>query len=191
MQIIFATQNPNKLVEIQNQIGDQHEIKSLLDLGLTEELEETQETLEGNALQKARFVFKKFKQACFADDTGLEIESLNGEPGVFSARYGGPEKSFESNMNLVLDKLKGKQNRSAQFRTAIAYINKQGEELIFEGVCRGEILEEKVGEKGFGYDPIFKPEGHLKSFAEMTLNAKNEISHRGLAFSKLIYHLSK
>ena len=187
MEIIFATQNPNKVLEIQNQIGELHEIQSLLDLNYLEELEETQETLEGNALQKARFVFNKFSKACFADDTGLEIEALNGEPGVYSARYGRPEKSFEKNM--VLEKLETESNRKAQFRTAIAFIDKNGKEHLFEGVCKGKILKDKRGEQGFGYDPIFQPEGYQETFAELSLVVKNEISHRGIAVSKLIQFL--
>ncbi|MDA9312547.1 RdgB/HAM1 family non-canonical purine NTP pyrophosphatase [Vicingaceae bacterium] len=189
MHIIFATQNPNKVLEIQNQIGESHAIESLLDLNFLEELEETQETLEGNALQKARFVYQKFGKACFADDTGLEIESLNGEPGVYSARYGGPEKSFEKNIDLVLSKLKGQGNRKAQFRTAIAYIDKIGKEHHFEGVCKGDILKNKIGEGGFGYDPIFRPEGYQETFAQLSIAVKNEISHRGLAVSSLIKFL--
>lgn len=189
MEIIFATQNPNKVLEIQNQVGKEHVVESLLDLNYTTELEETQETLQGNALQKARFVFKKFGKACFADDTGLEIEALNGEPGVYSARYGGPEKSFEKNMNLVLEKLNDKSNRNAQFRTVIAFIDSVGKEHLFEGICKGDILMVKKGEKGFGYDPIFRPEGYQETFAELSLDIKNEISHRGLAVSKLIQFL--
>ncbi|MFT6166292.1 MAG: XTP/dITP diphosphohydrolase [Vicingaceae bacterium] len=189
MQIIFATQNPNKVKEIQNQIGDIHKIVSLLDLYYLEELEETQETLEGNALQKARFVFNKFGKACFADDTGLEIEALNGEPGIYSARYGGTEKSFEKNMDLVLSKLEGQTNRKAQFRTAIALLDKNGKEHLFEGVCKGEILKGKIGEGGFGYDPIFRPEGYQETFAQLSMETKNKISHRGIAVSNLIKFL--
>lgn len=189
MNIIFATQNPNKVKEIQNQIGGVHEIQSLLDLNYLEELEETQQTLEGNALQKARFVFNKFGKACFADDTGLEIEALDGEPGVYSARYGGPEKSFEKNMDLVLFKLEDKENRKAQFRTVIALIDENGTEHLFQGLCKGVILDEKRGEHGFGYDPIFQPQGYQETFAELSLAVKNEISHRGIAVSKLIQFL--
>tara|TARA_B110000046_G_scaffold186024_1_gene231537 strand:+ start:43777 stop:44352 length:576 start_codon:yes stop_codon:yes gene_type:complete len=189
MQIIFATQNPNKVLEIQNQVGGMHAIQSLLDLNYLDELEETQKTLEGNALQKARFVYQKFRKACFADDTGLEIETLNGEPGVYSARYGGPEKSFEKNMDLVLSKLEGQENRKAKFRTAIAYIDENGTEQLFQGICTGEILMEKIGEGGFGYDPIFRPEGYRETFAQLSMEVKNEISHRGLAVSKLVEFL--
>lgn len=186
MQIIFATQNSNKVKEIQNQLPPELQIVSLLDLNYLDELEETQETLEGNALQKARFVFKKFGKACFADDTGLEIEALNGEPGVYSARYGGPEKSFERNMDLVLTNLQGEENRKAHFKTVIAFINEKGEELMFEGICEGEILKNKVGTEGFGYDPIFQPAGFEETFAQMSVQTKNEISHRGKAVDKLI-----
>ena len=190
MHVIFATQNPNKVLEIQNQVGELHTIQSLLDLNYLEELEETQDTLQGNALQKALFVYQKFGKACFADDTGLEIESLNGEPGVYSARYGGPEKSFDKNMDSVLSKLHGKMNRKAQFRTVIALIDENGKEHLFEGICKGEILEKKVGKGGFGYDPIFQPESYQETFAELSLEVKNKISHRGFAVSKLIQFLN-
>lgn len=189
MKIIFATQNPNKVEEIQNQLADSLQIQSLLDLDYTEELEESKPTLQGNALQKARFVAEKFGN-CFADDTGLEIEALNGEPGVYSARYGGPEKSFEKNINLVLEKLKGKKNRKAHFRTVIALII-DGEEHLFEGICKGVITKDKSGEKGFGYDPIFKPEGFDHTFAQMSLEEKSTISHRGRAVRKLIKQLNE
>ncbi len=189
MKIIFATQNPNKVLEIQNQVGDLHTIQSLLELNYLDELEETQETLEGNALQKARFVFQKFGKACFADDTGLEVEALNGEPGVHSARYGGSEKSFEKNMNLVLSKLNDIANRKAHFRTAIAFIDQNGKEHLFEGICKGEILKVKIGDGGFGYDPIFRPEGFQETFAQLSIGLKNQISHRGVAISNLIEFL--
>ena len=189
MHIIFATQNQNKVFEIQNQVGKEHAIESLLDLNYLDELEETQETLEGNALQKARFVYQKFGKACFSDDTGLEVEVINGEPGVYSARYGGPEKSFEKNMDLVLSKLEGIDNRKAQFRTAIAFIDERGKEHLFEGICKGEILKEKIGDGGFGYDPIFRPDGFQETFAQLSLEIKNKISHRGLAVSKLVEFL--
>jgi XTP/dITP diphosphohydrolase len=189
MHIIFATQNQNKVFEIQNQVGKEYAIESLLDLNYLDELEETQETLEGNALQKARFVYQKFGKACFSDDTGLEVELINGEPGVYSARYGGPEKSFEKNMDLVLLKLEGIDNRKAQFRTAIAFIDERGKEHLFEGICKGEILKEKIGDGGFGYDPIFRPDGFQETFAQLSLEIKNKISHRGLAVSKLVEFL--
>lgn len=189
MDIIFATQNANKVKEIQNQLGEQFQIQSLLDLNYLEELEETQDTLEGNALQKARFVYHKYGQDCFADDTGLEIEALNGEPGVYSARYAGESKSFENNMNKVLENLKGIENTKAQFRTSIALI-KDGKEYLFNGICKGVICKEKAGEKGFGYDPIFKPDNYSITFAEMELEEKTKISHRGLAISELVRFLN-
>ncbi len=189
MKLIFATQNKHKVKEIQSQIMTGIEVLSLIDMNYLEELEETQETLEGNALQKARFVAKKFKTNCFADDTGLEIESLNGEPGVYSARYAGIQKSFDDNMNLVLQKLDNQENRAAQFRTVIALIIK-GKEYLFEGTCKGQITMEKFGIEGFGYDPIFKPYGYENTFAQMDLETKNAISHRGKAVSKLIDFLN-
>ncbi len=189
MDIIFATQNANKVKEIQNQIGEHFQIQSLLDLNYLEELEETQITLEGNALQKARFIYQKFGKNCFADDTGLEIEALNGEPGVYSARYAGESKSFENNMNKVLKKLEGLENRKAQFRTSIALI-KEGKEYLFNGICKGEITLEKIGEQGFGYDPIFRPDNYSITFAQMELSEKAKISHRGLAINDLIRFLN-
>lgn len=190
MNLIFATQNQNKAKEIANQVRKTIEVKSLLDLNYTQELDETQNTLEGNAFQKARFVAKKFNTNCFADDTGLEVEALNGEPGVYSARYAGEEKSFEQNMQLVLDKLEGVENRKAQFRTVIALII-EGKEYQFEGICEGIITTKRKGEKGFGYDPIFQPIGSKETFAEMSLDEKNKISHRGIAVSKLIDFLKE
>lgn len=189
MKLVFATQNPNKVKEIQNQLTDNIELLSLKELGQREELEETQNTLAGNAWQKARFVFQKFDKNCFADDTGLEVEALNNEPGVFSARYAGAEKSFEANMDKVLQKLKGSSNRKARFRTVIALIL-GGKEYEFEGICEGEIIEEKKGIEGFGYDPIFQPKGYNQTFAEMDLDEKNKISHRGIAVKKLIDFLN-
>jgi len=189
VDIIFATQNANKVKEIQSQVGNSIEVKSLLDLNYLTELEETQDTLEGNAFQKARFVFEKFRQNSFADDTGLEVEALGGEPGVYSARYAGESKSFEKNMDKLLLKLEGKTNRNAQFRTVIALIL-DGKEYQFEGICKGEITTNKVGSDGFGYDPIFQPEGYTRTFAEMSLVEKAQISHRGLAVGKLIQFLS-
>lgn len=190
MEIIFATQNSNKVEEIQSQLANKIAIKSLLDLNYHPELEETQDTLEGNAFQKARFVNINFNINCFADDTGLEVEVLNGEPGVYSARYAGESKSFEKNMDKLLQKLDGQKNRKAQFRTVIALIL-EGKEYQFEGICKGEITTQKKGNKGFGYDPIFQPEGYSRTFAEMTLAEKAEISHRGLAVSKLIQFLNR
>ena len=191
MKVIFATQNANKVKEIQVLLDQSIQLQSLLDLNYTEELEETQETLQGNALQKARFVFKKFGLPCFADDTGLEVEALNGEPGVYSARYGGEEKKADENIDLLQKKLKGISNKASQFRTVIAYIDNEGKEHLFEGVCKGKIIEERRGEKGFGYDPVFIPEGYSNTFAEMDLKVKSEISHRGRAVKKLVEFLNQ
>ena len=182
MDIIFATQNPNKVQEVQSQLKKSFNIVSLLDIGYTQELEETKETLEGNALQKARFVNEKFSKNCFADDTGLEVIALDSAPGVYSARYAGEEKSFEKNMAKVLSELSGVKNREAQFRTVIACIF-NGQEFLFEGICRGIITKNKRGEKGFGYDPIFLPEGYEQTFAEMPMSLKTRISHRAKAVS--------
>ncbi|MEQ8625888.1 MAG: non-canonical purine NTP diphosphatase [Vicingaceae bacterium] len=190
MKIIFATQNPNKVKELQAQLPQTIKVQSLLDLNYTNELEETQETLQGNALQKARFVYDKFQTNCFADDTGLEVEALNGEPGVYSARYAGESKSFNANMDKLLTELGDNTNRTAQFRTVIALIF-NGEEYLFEGVCKGIITTIKKGEKGFGYDPIFQPSGYDKTFAEMELSEKAKISHRGIAFNQLIQFLNE
>lgn len=189
MEIIFATQNANKVNEIQAQLNGEIKIKSLLDLNYLDELEETEKTLEGNARQKSSFVYEKFGMNCFADDTGLEVEALNGEPGVYSARYAGESKSFDANMNKLLEKLEGSDNRSAQFRTVISLFM-EGKEYQFEGICKGEITKERSGEKGFGYDPIFRPEGLSRTFAEMSTEEKSKISHRGLAVSKLISFLN-
>lgn len=190
MELIFATQNKHKVEEIQAQISPEIKVKSLLDINYLEELEETQATLQGNALQKVRFVHQKFNTNAFADDTGLEVEALNGEPGVYSARYAGESKSFEANMDKLLANLEGESNRRAQFRTVVALIL-NGKEYLFEGICKGVITEAKSGEKGFGYDPIFKPDGYTKTFAEMDLATKTKISHRGLAVAKLIDFLNQ
>jgi len=187
-KIVFATNNKNKLAEVASQLGSDFELITLEELGCTEELEETADTLEGNAWQKARYVAKTYGVNCFADDTGLEISYLNGEPGVYSARYAGEQKSAEENMALVLEKMKGEKNRKAQFRTAIALIL-NGEEHLFEGKVDGEITEAKSGAKGFGYDPIFMPEGYAKTFAEFSMKEKNAISHRGRAVAKLVDYL--
>ncbi len=188
MELVFATNNKHKLEEIQAILGDQFKILSLKDIGCNEEIPEEQETLEGNASQKSFFVFNKFGYNCFADDTGLEIDSLNDEPGVYSARYAGEEKSAEANMNKVLDKLAKIKNRNARFRTVISLVI-DGREELFEGIVDGEILTEKKGVSGFGYDPIFQPKGFKETFAEMNLTDKNKISHRGRAVEKLINHL--
>jgi len=189
MKIVFATNNQNKLKEVQ-QLLPHIEIVSLQDIGCFEDIPETSNTLEGNAKLKADFVTKKYKLDCFADDTGLEVETLNGAPGVFSARYAGEPSSSEKNMDKLLDSLKNSTNRNAQFRTIIA-LNLGDNQFTFEGICEGEILEKRTGKKGFGYDPIFKPKDFDTSFAEMTMEEKGAISHRGLAIKKLIDFLQK
>ena len=189
MKLVFATNNAHKLEEIREMAGGQYEIVSLKEIGCQEEIPEEQDTLEGNALQKARFVKERYGADCFADDTGLEIAALGGEPGVRSARYAGEGHDSEANMRKVLAKMEGVDDRRARFRTVIALIL-DGEEHLFEGEVRGEILREKHGAEGFGYDPIFRPEGFAESFAEMSLDAKNAISHRGRATRALIGFLN-
>ncbi len=188
MELVFATNNQHKLQELQAILGDEFKLLSLKDIDCNEEIPEEQETLEGNATQKAKFVFDKYGYNCFADDTGLEISVLNGEPGVYSARYAGEEKSAEANMNMVLEKLSKINDRKARFRTVISLII-NGDEKQFEGIVDGEVLMKKRGDSGFGYDPIFQPEGFDVSFAEMELSEKNKISHRGRAVQKLVGYL--
>lgn len=188
MELVFATNNQHKLAELQAILGDEFKLLSLKDIACFEEIPEEQPTLEGNASQKAFFVFNKYGYNCFADDTGLEIEALGGEPGVYSARYAGEEKSAEANMNKVLEKLAKINERNARFRTVISLII-DGEEKQFEGIVDGEILKERKGGSGFGYDPIFQPTGLEQSFAEMDLSEKNKISHRGRAVRKLVDYL--
>jgi len=190
MELVFATNNQHKLEELQAILGNQFNLLSLKDIGCKEEIPEEQATLEGNAGQKAFFVFEKYGHNCFADDTGLEIDSLNGEPGVYSARYAGEEKSAETNMKKVLEKLAKINDRKARFRTVISLVI-NGKEQQFEGIVNGKILREKKGGSGFGYDPIFQPEGFDTSFAEMNLSEKNKISHRGRAVQKLVQHLKQ
>lgn len=189
MKLIFATHNLNKVKEVQKIVPNFITIASLNDLGYVEEIPETEPDLKGNALQKARYVFEKFGKNCFADDTGLEVTALNGAPGVYSARYGGPEKNNEKNIDLVLNAMLGEKNRSAQFRTVIALILK-GKEYIFEGIVRGEIRYERKGTFGFGYDAIFEPESCGKTYAEISLEEKNKTSHRSKAFGKMSGFLS-
>lgn len=184
MELIFATQNLNKAKEIEAKLGTSFSIKDLKSIGITEEIPETAETLEGNALQKARYVYEKTNENCFADDTGLEVNALNGAPGVYSARYGGLQKNADDNMNVLLKNLANEKNREAQFRTVIALII-DGKEHLFEGIAKGKIIREKQGTEGFGYDPIFVPEGYEKTFAEMSLEEKNTLSHRAKAFEKM------
>lgn len=185
MDICFATNNVKKLEEVRHLLEPDFRVKSLAEIGCREELPETGDTLEDNSLEKASYVWKHYGIACFADDTGLEVEALGGEPGVYSARYAGPERSNEANIALVLEKLKNKNNRRARFRTVITWVSEKGS-ARFEGVVEGEILHEKSGEKGFGYDPVFRPEGEQRSFAQMSMEEKNTISHRGRALKKFI-----
>lgn len=194
MKIIFATGNRHKLEEIQALIGSAAGLSTPADHGITEEIPEDQPTLEGNALQKARYIYERTGMNCFADDTGLEVEALDGEPGVYSARYAalagaGTGHSAEDNMTLLLEKLDGQPNRKARFRTVIALIL-DGKEHFFEGIVEGEITTARSGADGFGYDPIFRPDGYAETFAEMSLELKNQISHRGRATGKLIEFLN-
>lgn len=184
MKLVFATNNRHKLKEIQHILGTELQLLSLKDINCSEEIPEEHPTIEANAMQKAEYVYSKYNYNCFADDTGLEIDALNGEPGVLSARYAGEEKNSEANIQKVLQKLTGIQNRSARFKTVIALII-NGDKHLFEGVVKGTILYTKRGTNGFGYDPVFKPEGYDKTFAEMTDSEKNAISHRAIAVNKL------
>jgi len=183
--LIFATGNHHKVKEVKQMLDESIEIASMSEIGVTEDIPETSDTIEGNALQKARYLVEKHKVNCFAEDTGLEIEVLNGAPGVHTARYGGEEKRTEDNIARVLEELTGKMNRAAQFRTVIALIL-DGKEYTFEGICKGSILRSERGYGGFGYDPIFQPMGYDKTFAELSSDVKNSISHRGIAMKKLI-----
>ena len=188
MKLVFATHNPNKLSEVKLLMPKHIILLSLDDIGCTVEIPETSETLEGNAKLKADFVTENYKMPCFADDTGLLVNTLNGAPGVFSARYSGPQKNANDNMNKLLVELKGKENRSAHFKTVIA-LNLPKENHLFEGIVEGVITTEKQGDGGFGYDPIFIPHGHTKTFAQLPVETKNRISHRGKALQKLINKL--
>lgn len=185
MKIIFASNNKNKVQEIQNQVPKSIQIVTLEEIGCTEDIAETGSTLEENAIIKANYITEKYGLPCFADDTGLEIDALNGEPGVYSARYAGEDKNADKNMELILQKLHNINNRKAQFKTIIA-LNINNEQHLFTGIVEGEIRNKKIGTNGFGYDPIFEPENLGKTFAEMTLEEKNKLSHRGRAVEKLI-----
>ncbi|MCR9289362.1 MAG: non-canonical purine NTP diphosphatase [Bacteroidetes bacterium] len=189
-KIIFATSNPNKVREVKEILDGQYEVLSLVDIGCHEDIPETAPTFEGNALQKARYVYEKYGFDCFSEDTGLEVDALNGEPGIYTARYAGPARDADANMAKTIKELEGKANRGAQFRTAMALII-GGKETVFEGIVRGSIRKEKSGSGGFGYDPIFEPQGYEITFAEMDKKEKNKISHRGLALQKLIAYLKK
>ena len=190
MKICFATNNSKKIEEVKAALGEDFEIVSLQDIGCHEELPETGDTLDHNAFQKARYVKNNFGVDCFADDTGLEVEALGGAPGVYSGRFAGEPRSDERNIDLLLSKMEGKENRKARFRTVIALIL-EGQEYSFEGIAEGEILQKRIGQGGFGYDPIFRPFGYEKTFAELSLAEKNEISHRGKAVKALISFLSQ
>ena len=190
MQFVFASNNPNKIKEIQLLLPKEITILSLKDIDCLEEIPETAPTIEGNAILKANYVTKKYGYSCFADDTGLEVEALNGEPGVYSARYAGEQKNADANMNKLLTNLADRENRKAQFKTVIC-LNLNGNQHVFEGIIKGEIINEKRGSEGFGYDPIFIPNGYDKTFAEMPIAEKSKISHRGLAVEKLVAFLTK
>lgn len=189
MKLVFASNNKNKIQEIKHQLPPEIELLSLEDIGCNEEIPETADTIEGNAILKADYVTSRYGYNCFADDTGLEVEALNGEPGVYSARYAGEQKSSEDNMDKLLTALEGKENRFAHFVTVIA-LNLNGEQHLFTGTIRGTIATEKKGNQGFGYDPIFEPRGMgFKTFAQISLEEKARLSHRGKAVSQLIEHL--
>jgi len=184
-ELVFASNNQHKLLEVQSLIGNSYKLLSLEEIGCFEEIAETAETLEGNALLKAQFVYDLSNKNCFADDTGLEVEALDGRPGVFSARYAGPGHDFEANIDKVLLELSGYENRKARFRTVIALIL-EGKIHYFEGIANGKIIMERRGKQGFGYDPVFLPDGYNLTFAEIPLSEKNKISHRANAVLKLV-----
>lgn len=188
IEIVFATNNGNKIKEVQALLPNTIKLLSLKDIGCLEDIPETQNTIEGNAIQKAKYVKQMYNFDCFADDTGLEVNSLDGAPGVYSARYAGKQRNADDNTNLLLKNLVGQHNRAAQFKTVIALI-KNGELQTFTGICKGAITLKKYGNKGFGYDPVFKPENHNQTFAEMPLDLKNKIGHRGKAISSLLHFL--
>lgn len=189
MKLVFATNNQHKLDEVRKVVTADIEIVSLSDIQCYDDIPETADTLEGNALQKVRYIKEHYGYDCFADDTGLEVEALDNAPGVYSARYAGIGHDSEANMNKLLHEMEGKENRKARFRTAIALLL-NGEEYLFEGIVNGFIIEEKRGDSGFGYDPIFVPENYTETFAELGNDIKNQISHRAEAVKKLIQFLS-
>ena len=189
-KFIFATNNLHKLEEVQQMLNNQFTLVSLKDMGCVEDIPENEPTIEGNALFKARYIYQKYGKDCFADDSGLEVEVLNNAPGVRSARYAGESKDSQDNMNLLLENLKGKKNRKARFRTVIACVI-DGQEFVFEGIINGEIKEQGFGKNGFGYDPIFCPEGYDQTFAELPSEVKNQISHRALAVQKFLLFLKE
>ena len=189
MKICFATNNKHKILEVSKLLGTDFQLLSLEEIGCSEELPEEQDTLEGNSRQKAEYVYQHYGISCFADDTGLEVEALGGAPGVYSARYAGEDRDGEKNIALLLKNLTGVDHREAQFRTIITFIGDDKEFMQFEGVVKGQIIAERSGEKGFGYDPVFLPEGHSRTFAEMAMDEKNQISHRARAVNQLVSYL--
>lgn len=189
-KLVFATNNNNKLREVKAILKDKIELLSLKDINCNVDIPETADTIPGNAKLKAEYVNANYNMNCFADDTGLEVEALDGAPGVYSARYAGEDKSSEANMQKLLHELDGKENRKAQFKTVVALIL-DGKEYLFEGIIKGEIIKEKRGNAGFGYDPIFVPDGYDLTFAEMGDEVKNKISHRAIAINKLCEFLEK
>ncbi len=189
MKLVFASNNNNKIKEIQQLLPATIQIVSLLDIGCIEDIPETANTIEGNAILKANYVTEKFGLNCFADDSGLEVDALNGAPGVFSARYAGEPKNDDNNTNKLLANLKGETNKKANFKTVIC-LNLNGKQHLFTGIINGKIIEEKFGTNGFGYDPIFIADGYSKTFAELTMEEKSSISHRGLAVKQLVGFLS-
>ena len=190
MKLVFASNNKNKIQEIQTLVPNTIQILSLEDIGCTEDIPETADTIEGNAILKANYVTEKYGYDCFADDTGLEVEALNGAPGVYSARYAGEQKDANDNMDKLLLELKDKTNRKANFKTVIA-LNLNGKQNLFIGIINGKIIEEKIGTNGFGYDPIFVADGYEKTFAELSMEEKSTISHRGIAVKQLLTFLQK
>jgi XTP/dITP diphosphohydrolase len=190
MKLVFASNNKNKIQEIQALVPNTIQIVSLEEIGCTEDIPETADTIEGNAILKANYVSEKYGYDCFADDTGLEVEALNGAPGVYSARYAGEQKDANDNMDKLLSELKDKSNRKANFKTVIA-LNLNGKQNLFTGIINGKIIEEKIGTNGFGYDPIFVADRYEKTFAELTMEEKSTISHRGIAVKQLIEELKK
>jgi XTP/dITP diphosphohydrolase len=189
-KFVFATNNAHKLEEVTAILGDKIELLSMKDIHCHADIPETADTLEGNALLKARYIFENYNMDCFADDTGLEVEALNGAPGVYSARYAGDAHNSEANIRKLLQDMEGIENRKAQFRTVFALII-NGKEHLFEGIVKGEITKHRCGSSGFGYDPVFIPEGYTQTYAEMGNTLKNKISHRALATNKLCNFLSK
>ena len=190
MKLVFASNNKNKIQEIQALVPNTIQIVSLEEIGCFEDIPETADTIEGNAILKANYVTEKYGYDCFADDTGLEVEALNGAPGVYSARYAGEQKDANDNMDKLLSELKDKSNRKANFKTVIA-LNLKGKQNLFTGIINGKIIEEKIGTNGFGYDPIFVADGYEKTFAELSMEEKSTISHRGIAVKQLIEYFTK